>query len=366
MSIKLREILDGASRFAASDVHLSEGHPPTVRVHGILRIVQAPPLDHETMVEYLNEIMPPIHAPLMEKNRCADFAYCIGEERRYRVSSYYERGKMKIVLRNIPMTIPTLEEIDLPETLKTIALLNQGMVLVTGATGSGKSTSLASMIQYANSVRSLCIITIEDPIEFVHHNNKSIVTQREVGVDVLSFNAGLVQALRQDPDVILIGEMRDVDTMRVAIKSAETGHLVFSTLHTTNAVQTVERIIATFNAEERDMVREQIAYNMKSAISQRLVRRVGGQGRIAAMEIMIVNGSIQKLIYDDRIRDIPGIIAGRQDGMMKFDQSLADLVRAQKVDQAEAETACDDVAALRRFIKGKTATGESGGIIGGW
>ncbi|NQU44468.1 PilT/PilU family type 4a pilus ATPase [bacterium] len=367
MPMKLNDILDGAVKFGASDVHLSETEAPYLRVHGVLRPVQAPPLTHELLRGYVADIMPASLTGTLESRRGADFAYAYNDQVRYRVSAYYERNRLKMVLRTISLKIPTVEELDLPEVLKKISMLHRGMVLVTGATGSGKSTSLAAMIHHANGHSNRCLITIEDPIEFIHQNQRSIVTQREVGVDVPDFNTGLIQALRQDPDVILIGEMRDVDSMRIALRAAETGHLLFSTLHTTNAVQTIERILSTFPEGERDLIREEIAFNLKSVICQRLVRRPGGQGRIASMEILVVNSTVEKLIYENRIRDIPGLISGRQDGMRTFDQCLADLVRESKIDQKEAETACDDLYALRRFIRGESAAGESGGgIIAGF
>lgn len=366
MRMELHDILDGAVKFGASDVHLMEDAPPYLRVDGMLRPVQAPAINHEEMIYYLNSMMPSMLAPTLEENRGIDFAYSYGKKVRYRVAAYHERGQLKIVLRVVPFEVPTMESLDLPEVLKRICMLRRGMIIVTGATGSGKSTSLAAMIQYINENMNRCIITVEDPIEYVYRNSKSIVTQREVGVDVPTFDSGLVQALRQDPDVILIGEMRTVETMRVAIKAAQTGHLVLATLHTTNAVQTIERIIANFPNEERELIREEISFNLKAAISQRLIRRTGNKGRIAAMEIMVVTTTIEKLIYEDRIRDIPGVIRGREDGMMIYDQSLADLVRAQKVDQEEAERHCDDVFALRRYVKGVHTTGEGGGIIAGF
>lgn len=366
MRMELHDILDGAVKFGASDVHLMEEAPPYLRVDGILRPVQAPLLKHDEVVYYLNSMMPALLGPVLDERRGVDFAYCYGKKVRYRVAAYHERGQMKIVMRVIPMEPPTVDQLDLPEVLKRISMLRRGMVIVTGATGSGKSTTLAAMIQYINDSMNRCIITVEDPVEYVYKNSKSIVTQREVGVDVMDYDTGLVQALRQDPDVILIGEMRSVDTMRVAIKAAQTGHLVLSTLHTTNAVQTIERVIANFPSEERDLTREELSYNLKAAISQRLLRRTGNKGRIAAMEVMVVNTTIEKLIFENRIRDIPGVIRGREDGMMIYDQSLADLVRAKKVDQEEAERYCDDVFALRRYIKGVSTTGEGGGIIAGF
>lgn len=366
MTMKLTDILDGAAKFGASDIHLAEENPPCIRVHGTLKNVQAPPMNHEALADYLKSMMPKVLEPVFAQRGGVDFAYQYGKDRRYRVNAYLESNRMKIVLRTILLQIASIDELELPQVLKRIVMLGRGMVLVTGATGSGKSTTLAAMIQYVNSTVSHCIITIEDPIEFVYHNQKSIISQREVGVDVPDFNTGLIQALRQDPDVILIGELRDTDTMRVAIKAAETGHLVFSTLHTTNAVQTVERIITTFPEEERELVREQIAFNLKSAIAQRLLKRAGGKGRVAALEIMVVNSTVEKLIYENRIRDIPGVMSGREDGMALFDQSLSDLVREKRVDQEEAEHFCDDLFAFRRFVKGIKATGEGGGIIAGF
>jgi twitching motility protein PilT len=366
MPMELHDILDGAAKFGASDVHLMEGCPPYLRVDGMLRPVQAPPMDKDLLAYYLKSMMPQDLEPVFQENRGIDFAYMFGQKVRYRVNAYKERSHLKIVLRSIPMSVPTVDEMEMPEVLKRIAMLKRGMIVVTGATGSGKSTTLAAMLQHVNDTMNRCIITIEDPIEYIYQNQKSIVTQREVGVDIPSYDMGLLQALRQDPDVILIGEMRHVETMRVAIKAAETGHLVLSTLHTTNAVQTIERIIANFAEEERELVRQELSFNLKAAIAQRLLRRPGGKGRIAAMEVMVVNATIEKLIYDDRIRDVPGVIRGREDGMMIFDQAIADMVREKKIEQEEAEKYCDDVFALRRFIKGIKATGEGGGIIAGF
>jgi pilus retraction protein PilT len=365
-AIELHDILDGAARHKSSDIHLMEESPPYVRVDGVLRPVQAQNLQHEDLIYYLHSMMPAMLEPTFESNRGIDFAYAYSKDMRYRVNAYFERSKIKIVLRAISMEVPTVEKLDLPETLYKLASLMRGMVIVSGATGSGKSTTLAAMLQYVNLVHNRCIITVEDPIEYIYTNQKSIITQREVGVDVPDFDTGLLQALRQDPDVILIGEMRHVETMRVAIKAAQTGHLVFSTLHTTNAVQTIERIMANFPEEERDLVREEMSYNLKGAVAQRLIRRAGNKGRVAAMEIMVVTTTVEKLIYENHIRDIPGVIRGREEGMMTFDQSLSDLVRAGKVDQDEAERNCDDVFALRRFVKGIKSTGEGGGIIAGF
>jgi twitching motility protein PilT len=217
-----------------------------------------------------------------------------------------------------------------------------------------------------NDNRKVSIATLEDPIEFVHPNKKSLVHQREIGVDVPDYNTGLIQALRQDPDVILLGELRDVDTIRTAIKAAETGHLVFTTLHTTNAIQTVERVIGTFPETEHDLVREQLSTNLKAVISQNLVKRKEGKGRYAAQEILVVTGMISKLIADNRISDIFGVMKGREDGMQTYDQALADLVRAGKITEEEGLLYTRDEYAYKRFVKGVVSSSDSGGIIAGF
>jgi twitching motility protein PilT len=240
------------------------------------------------------------------------------------------------------------------------------MVIVTGPTGSGKTSTLAAMIDFINETNKQCITTIEDPIEFVHPNKKSIVSQREVGRDVDSFNSGLIQALRQDPDVILLGEMRDVDTMRTAIKGAETGHLVFSTLHTTNAVQTVERIISTFPEPERELLREQLAGNLVAVITQNLIRRSGGKGRIAALEILIITDTIKKLILDNRLSDIAQVMKGGEQGMQVFDQAVANMVREEKITEEEGKAYSRDEFAFKRFVQGVQSSSDRGGIISGF
>ena len=237
------------------------------------------------------------------------------------------------------------------------------MVLLTGMTGSGKSTTLAAMIDYLNDLESLRIISIEDPIEYVYKDKKSIISQREVGKDVPDFNVALRQAMRMDPDVILVGEMRDMETIRVAIKAAETGHLVLSTLHTTSAVHTIQRIIGYFPESEHDLLREQLSLNLKASITQRLVKRATGAGRLAAQEIMVVNATVAKLIKDNRIPDIFGVIKGRDDGMQTFDQALADLVRSNRITFDEGALYCEDFYAYKRFIAGIASTGDRGAII---
>jgi len=351
----------------ASDIHLGEGQPPYLRIDGMLRPIAHPPLDLETMRTVFQTIGgDERNAQILEQRRGVDFAYQPNPEVRYRVVAYYERDRLHITMRAIPIKIPTMEDLDLPEVIRAIAEFPRGLVLCTGMTGSGKSTTQAAMLDYVNRSHARCIITIEDPIEYVHENKKCTISQREVGRDVNDFMTGLVQAMRQDPDVIQIGEMRDPETMKVALHAAETGHLVLSTLHTTNATHTLERIVANFPQTEHDLIRDMLATNLRAAIGQRLVRRAEGKGRIAALEIMISNISVQKMIRENRIFEVGVIIKSRELGMQTYDQSLADLVNAKKVAFEEALTECDDEFAFKRAVKGVAATGDRGGIIAGF
>lgn len=356
-------LLLGAKRVKASDVHLIEGQPPYFRIQGDMKKVDVPPLSKDDFDSMLKKMMPSHMHREYESHRGADFGYQIGSEIRFRVVCYYEMGLRGIVLRLIPLEIPTIEDLELPEVIRTIAQNSRGMILLTGMTGSGKSTTLAAMIDYINNSESVRIVTIEDPVEYVYTNKKAIISQREVGKDVPDFNVALRQAMRMDPDIILVGEMRDIETIKVAIKAAETGHLVMSTLHTTSAVHTVQRIIGYFPESEHDLLREQLSLNLKASITQRLVKRATGQGRLAAQEIMVVNATIAKLMKENRISDIFGVIKGRDDGMQTFDQGLADLVRAEKITFDEGALYCEDFYAYKRFIAGIASTGDKGAIL---
>ncbi len=358
-------LIEGAVKVKASDIHLMENSPPYFRLDGDLIPVQHPPLTHEDMLQVVNELVPPRLHPVLEQRRAADVGYQHKDIIRLRIVVYYERGKLRMVFRLIPLKIATFEQLGLPDTLAAIASYNRGLVLVTGPTGSGKSTTLAAMIDYMNARDKISITTIEDPIEFVHGNQKAIVTQREVGEDVTDFNAGVIQALRQDPDVILIGEMRDTETMRTAIKAAETGHYVMSTLHTTNAIQTVERIIGTFPETEHALIRDQLANNLRASITQTLVKRAAG-GRAAALEILVVTATISKLMADNRLRDIFGQMQGGEEGMQTCDQALAKLVREGVVAEEEGAGYAKDVYAFKRYLKGVSSSSDRGGIIAGF
>lgn len=363
----LKALVQLCVKLKASDIHLGEGYPPYLRTDGILRPVSHPPLEKKHLRDAFKNIATHERfAKILEERRGVDFAYQPTPEVRFRVVAYYERDQLHITMRAIPLQVPTMEELELPAVIRVIADFPRGMVLVTGMTGSGKSTTMAAMLDYINNKYYRCIITVEDPIEYVHQNRRCAISQREVRQDVEDFSSGLIQAMRQDPDVVLIGEMRDPETMKVAMQAAETGHLVFSTLHTTNATHTIERVIANFPETEHDLIRDMLATNLRAAIGQRLVRRSGGKGRIAALEILVCNSSVQKMIRENRIFEVGAVIKSRELGMQTYDLALADLVNAQKVDLKEALEQCDDEYALKRAIKGVAATGDAGGIIAGF
>jgi len=364
VGLNFSALIEGAYVHNASDIHMVQDSLAYVRIDGVMHPVAAAHVTAEDLQQFLARIMPPYVQKDLEVRRGADFAWQPDERMRFRVSAYYERDHLRLVMRLIKNKLATLDDLGLPEVFKTIAGWYRGMVLLTGVTGSGKSTTLAALLNEINKNESRCIITIEDPIEMVHANQRSLVSQREVGRDVESFRHGLVQALRQDPDVILIGEMRDPETISTALRAAETGHFVFSTMHTSNALHTVERILSEFDESEHGLLREQLANNLRATITQRLVRRAGGKGRAAALEIMVVNGMIRKLLLENQILSIGTVIRERNDGMMLFDQHLADLVRGKIIDEAEAYQYVEDDAAFRRYLKGRLSSADRGGIIG--
>lgn len=362
--VNFKALFTGAIQNNASDIHLMEGTPPFFRIRGDLKRVEVPPLTHKDMHALLKEIMPDQLRHTLETNRGVDCSYQLENTARFRVVVYYTDGHLCATLRSIPIKIPTIDEMEMPGTLKKIALYHRGMVLVTGITGSGKSTTLAAMIHHLNETESRRIITIEDPIEFRYHTKKCVVSQREVGSDTPDFTIALRQAMRADPDVILVGEMRDRETIGIAIKAAETGHLLLSTLHTTGALHTMQRIIGFFDRDEHQLMREQLSMNLRSVITQRLMKTADGKGRIAAQEILIVNSSAAKLIVDDRAPDIVGIMGSREEGMQTMDQAIADHIRNKRVTLEEGQRYCNDVYALKRFIQGISSSGDRGGILG--
>ena len=338
--MELNEILKVAIKGGASDIHLKTGLPPLFRVDGALvPLRDGERITLEEMKAMAFSMMNPVQKARYEEEREADLAYGIPGLGRFRVNIFQQRGTIGIVLRVIPFGVKTTEELNLPEIVKKISREHRGLILVTGTTGSGKSTTLASMIEQINSERTSHIMTIEDPIEFLIRDRRSIVNQREIGVDTHSFANALRGALRQDPDVILVGEMRDFETIETALTAAETGHLVMSTLHTLDATETINRIISVFPPYQQKQVRLQLSTVLKAVISQRLVPRADGKGRVPALEVLVSTGLIRELISDkERTKEIPDAINKGYTtyGMQSFDQSLMQLVKEGLVTYEEA------------------------------
>ena len=320
-----------------SDLHLAQGNPPVGRVHGRLQFFGENPLTAEDTERLMKSIASVDNQQELQEVGGSDFGFAFEDVARFRVSIFKQRGYVGLVLRLIPNKIMTFEEIGLPKNLKQVINQPRGLILVTGPTGSGKSTSLATMIDWLNTEFDHHIITIEDPIEYYHYHKKSIITQREVGVDVPTFPEAIRRALRQDPDIILVGEMRDLETIEAAITAAETGHLVFGTLHTTGAVRTIDRIIDAFPTNQQEQIRTQLAGNLKSVISQTLIPKKSGFGRVAAFEVMITTPAIQNLIRENKsYRITSSIQTGHKYGMNLLDEHLLALYRKGVIKYEEA------------------------------
>jgi twitching motility protein PilT len=322
----ITELLAFSVKNNASDLHLSAGLPPMIRVDGDIRRVNVPPLDHKTVHSLVYDIMNDKQRKDFEEFFETDFSFEIQGVARFRVNAFNHNRGAGAVFRTIPSNILSLEELGCPPVFKEISDVPRGIVLVTGPTGSGKSTTLAAMIDYKNDNEYGHILTIEDPIEFVHESKKCLINQREVHRDTLGFNEALRSALREDPDIILVGELRDLETIRLALTAAETGHLVFGTLHTSSAAKTIDRIIDVFPAAEKDMVRSMLSESLRAVISQTLLKKIGG-GRVAAHEIMVGTPAIRNLIREDKVAQMySSIQTGQAQGMQTLDQCLQDLV----------------------------------------
>jgi len=337
MDFKVQDILIQAQEKGASDVHLNIGIPPILRLNGKLTKTQFPILSADDVHEMIYTLISDEQKKDFEKNRQLDFSYEMKDVSRFRINIFRHRLGEAAAIRLIPTNILTISELGLPDVIATLAEKDKGIILATGPTGSGKSTTLAALIDIVNTNRYEHIISIEDPIEYIHQHKNCVVSQREIGEHTDSFASALRVALREDPDVILVGEMRDLETISMALRAAETGHLVFSTLHTNSAADTIERMINAFPAHQQAQARLQVAGTIEAVIAQTLITTVDGQSRIAAMELMLATPAIRNLIRDEKIHQIPSTIQiSRKMGMQSLDQSLKDLLMEGKITREDA------------------------------
>ncbi len=336
----LTQLLAFTMQNKASDLHLSSGSPPIIRVHGIMKRVKADPLSSDDIRTMLYSVMTEDQRAEYEENLELDFAIALGEKARFRVNGFTSRLGSCAVFRTIPTEVPTMAQLDLPPVIRRFADLKKGIILVTGPTGSGKSTTLASMINHINLHAPKHILTIEDPVEFFHNSKKALINHREVGTDTKSFARALKSSLREDPDVILVGEMRDYETISLALTAAETGHLVFATLHSSSAAKTIDRVIDVFPTGDKEMVRAMLASSLQGVIAQTLLTRADGTGRIGAYEILVGTNAIRNLIRENQIPQIYSMMqTGSRYGMVTMEDAVNDLLEAGLIDKDEAREA---------------------------
>jgi len=359
--MRIKELLEQMVQLGASDLHIKAGIPPTVRINGNLQRLNFPAPTPKDAEETARQILTPTQREKFEKTREIDFAFGVTGLARFRANFYVQRNTIAMVFRHVPVTIRSVDELDLPPVIADLALQPRGLILVTGTVGSGKSTTLAAMVKTINQNLNASIITIEDPIEFLHRDEKSIVNQREVGSDTASYHEALRHVLRQDPDVILIGEIRDRETMEIALKAADTGHLVFSTLHTTDATQTMNRVITFFPPHQHQEIRYLLAASLQAVVCQRLLPRADGRGMVPAVEVMVATATIRDCIINPE--KTPLIVQYIREGvvqhkMQAFDQSLMDLYQKGLVTLEEALRASSNPHELMMRLKGIHATSD--------
>ncbi len=358
MQVPVPELLGRLLDLNGSDLHLTAGTPPTVRIHGELeRLEDYPPLSPRSLQGMIYAILPQKMRERFEQELELDMSYSLPGRARFRVNVFMQRDAVGAVFRVIPFDIKNIVDLGLPPVAADLARFPRGFVVVTGPTGSGKSTTLAAMVDVVNTERSGHIMTVEDPIEFLHKHKKCVVNQREIGADTHSFASALKHVLRQDPDVILVGEMRDLETISTAITAAETGHLVFATLHTQDAPQTIDRIIDVFPPHQQQQVRVQLSTTLQGVVTQQLIPTIDGQGRVAAAEVMIATPGIRNLVREGKVHQIYSAMqAGGRYGMQTMDMSLASHVKAGRISQQMAFERCHDPEELQRLV------GSSGGL----
>jgi twitching motility protein PilT len=363
---ELDKYLTAAWKNNASDVHIKVGEPPLYRIRGTIVRAKLPPFTYDQVITMFDEAMGPRQKTELEERGGTDYAYSIKGVGRFRVNIFKQRGSLSLAARTVKTEIPTIDQLNLPPGVKVIPTYESGIVLVAGVTGSGKSTSLAAIIQIINQTQSLHIVTLENPIEYLYHDAKAVVNQREIGIDVPDFHEGLRHVLRQDPDVILVGEMRDADTIEAALMAAETGHLVFGTIHCGYAAQAVGRVLDYFPPERHHQIRQLLYFNLRAVMVQKLLKGLKPEAsRVPAVELMLVNPLIKKMIFDKEDAKIPDAIrASRQEGMQDFNQSLVDLIKRGYVSEEEAMETSPNPEQLSMNLKGITLGSDRGVITG--
>ena len=356
---QVNRILMDAVNGGASDIHLSAGLPPMIRHDGNLQPTSTVALTSDDTKNLVEALLATDHKSRMHRTKDADFTYVIEDFGRFRVNAYQQRGTLAAAIRPIPAHIPSIESLRLPAILSDLTRCNSGLILVTGATGSGKSTTIAAMVDHINRERAVHILTLEDPIEYTFQNRRAMVNQREIGTDSADFESAMRSALREDPDVIVVGELRDLETMRAALTLAETGHLVFATLHTRSAPSTIDRFIDAFSAEQQNQVRTQLAGSLQAVISQQLIRKVNG-GRIAAIEILTATAAVRSLVREGKTHQLANAIeTGGDAGMISMDRVLSDLVKQGFITQSDALERAIDRESIHRYLRSTTSLMQS-------
>ena len=369
LQVNVPELLELVLEKGASDLHLTAGVPPVIRLHGeLVRLEEYPVLGPRTLQGMIYAILPQKMRERLEQNLELDMSYSLPGKARFRVNVYFQRDTIGAAFRLIPFEIKGVDELGLPPVVADLARFPRGFVVVTGPTGSGKSTTLAAMVDVVNRERAAHIMTVEDPIEFLHRHKRCIVNQREVGSDTHSFAQALKHVLRQDPDVILVGEMRDLETISTAITAAETGHLVFATLHTQDAPQTIDRIIDVFPPHQQQQVRVQLSTTIQGIVTQQLLQTADGMGRVVACEVLVATPAVRNLIREGKTHQIYSVMqAGGRFGMQTMDMALAQLVKQGKITQQLAYERCHDPEELQRLLGGSGHTYTTGlPLDGGW